>query len=58
MKKLIPLSAMPAAILAAAPAMAHPGAHLHPHGIGEGTLLLAASLFVGGVAAIVIGIRK
>ncbi|ARE41546.1 hypothetical protein RGUI_3405 [Rhodovulum sp. P5] len=54
MKKLIVLPL----IVAAAPALAHEGAHLHPHGIGAGMLLLAASLVAGGAALVWLTVRK
>lgn len=49
---------IPAALLGATPALAHPGPHLQPHGIGAGALLLAASLVAGGVGAVLIRVRK
>lgn len=44
--------------LMATPVLAHDGAHLHPHGIGIGWALIAASL--GGVAVgyVVARVRK
>lgn len=47
-----------AALLAATPALAHPGMHLHPHGIGLAILVLVASVFAGGFAAVLISVRK
>lgn len=52
MKRLIPLFA-----LCASPAMAHSGAHLHPHGIDAATLILATS-FGAAVTYAVVKVRK
>jgi len=45
-----PLLAL-AASLAATPALAHDGLHMHPHGIDAGALLLAASVAAGAAVA-------
>lgn len=46
------------ALFAAAPALAHEGMHIHPHGLGEGTMLLLGSLIGGAVVAVALKIRK
>lgn len=57
MKTTVPLAALTALTLAA-PALAHEGAHLHPHGIGAGTLLLLGSVIAAGLVAVAIKARK
>ena len=48
-----------APVLVAAPALAHEGAHLHPHGIDGAWLFLAGTLLGGiAVAAVVRKRRK
>jgi hypothetical protein len=44
-----PLTAF-AAIIAASPALAHPGAHLHPHGAGNWLPLIIGSSLVAAAA--------
>lgn len=51
------LAALPV-LLAAAPALAHTGAHLHPHGIGEGWAVLAASVVIGVAGIAYAKVRK
>lgn len=50
-------TALPALILAA-PAFAHGGMHLHPHGIDSATLLVLGSLAVAAAAAVYAKVRK
>jgi len=46
-------------LFAAAPALAHDGMHMHPHGIGAGTLLLLLGSLIGGAAvAVALKVRK
>ncbi|MBF9042677.1 peptidase M23 [Rhodobacterales bacterium HKCCE4037] len=53
MTRLLPV----ALALVATPALAHPGAHLHPHG-GESWLIIALALALATVATILIARRK
>ncbi|ASP19035.1 hypothetical protein ANTHELSMS3_00311 [Antarctobacter heliothermus] len=46
-----------AALLAAAPALAHEGGHLHPHGVESGMSLLPMAALIG-VAALVAWNRR
>ncbi|MDF1718517.1 MAG: hypothetical protein P1U53_06885 [Sulfitobacter sp.] len=57
MKPTAPLAALTVLTLAA-PALAHEGAHLHPHGIGAGTLLLLGSVIAAGLVAVAVKVRK
>ena len=45
-------------LLAATPAAAHDGVHLHPHGIDAGWMLLAATAVAAGAAAIRVRNRR
>lgn len=49
MKRLAPLAAL---TILATPAWAHPGAHLHPHGIDWALVALAASGFAAATATV------
>jgi len=57
MKTTTALSALTVLALAA-PALAHEGAHLHPHGIGVGTMLLLGSVIAAGLVAVAVKARK
>ena len=57
MKTLAPLAAL-TALTIAAPALAHEGAHLHPHGIGAGTMLLLGAVIAAGLTLVVVKARK
>ena len=46
-----------ATLLAAAPALAHEGGHLHPHGMESGLSLLPMAALIG-VAALVVWSRR
>lgn len=50
-------AALPALFLAA-PAFAHEGFHVHPHGIDAGWLVLGASLVAAGLVALKVRSRK
>lgn len=53
----ITLSAVTMA-LAATPALAHPGAHLHPHGVDQAWIFAVATLFAAAVGALIARGRK
>ena len=57
MKTLAPLAAL-TALAIATPALAHEGAHLHPHGIGAGTMLLLGAVIAAGLVAVAVKARK
>ncbi|MBN2905629.1 MAG: peptidase M23 [Rhodobacteraceae bacterium] len=44
--------------LAATPALAHPGAHLHPHGVDQAWIFAVATLFAAAVGALIARGRK
>ena len=52
------LAPLLAPLLAAAPALAHEGAHLHPHGIDAAWLFLALPVIGAVVALAVVRSRK
>ncbi len=47
-----------APMLIAAPALAHEGAHLHPHGIDAAWAFLAGSVLGAAAIAVLVRIRK
>jgi len=47
-----------APILLAAPAFAHEGAHLHPHGIDAGWAFLAGTALGAAAIALLVRVRK
>ena len=57
MKTTAPLSAL-AVLTLATPALAHEGAHLHPHGIGAGTMLLLGAVIAAGLTLVAVKARK
>ena len=57
MKTITPLFALTVLALAT-PALAHDGAHLHPHGIGVGTMLLLGAVIAAGLVAVAAKARK
>jgi hypothetical protein len=47
-----------APLLAGAPALAHEGAHLHPHGIDAGWAFLAGTALTAAAVAVYVRVRK
>ncbi|MGG7646130.1 peptidase M23 [Rhodovulum sp. YNF3179] len=49
---------LPVLAVTAAPALAHSGAHAHPHGIDTGAWALGLFLVAAGVAAVFVASRR
>ena len=49
---------LPVIAATAAPALAHSGAHAHPHGIDTGAWALGLLLVVAGIAAVFVAHRR